>query len=574
MELKGIPISPGLVHGQAHILRKFDLSLLKAHKYAVEDVNVEWERLLKAAETSRQQLERIEKRVEREFGTRTAAIFKTHLAILKDESLRRKIRKRLREEKINVEHVVATELEVLQEKFKHIRSAAEKDHIADITDVYERLLHNLFEVRHLHENPLKNLEKKVVIVAEKLIPSDTVTADRDKILAFVAEKGGRTSHVAILASSLGIPAVTGIEDVTSLVKEDEEVLVDGTHGVVYTHASRRAIGDFVMMEEKARIALEEAKRAVELPCRTREGVSIRLMANVGVERDIDEAVAERAEGIGLFRSEYLFMEKGRLATEEEQVEAYSNAAKRLFPYPVTVRTLDIGREKTLPYLEMEPGFYSALGVRGIRFSFHFPDIFRAQLRSILRSHLTSGNVRILFPMVATPSDVRKAKEMLRQVQEELARESSFSASRIKTGIMVEVPSVAVSMESFLSEVDFVTIGTNDLLQYVLAADRENERVAEYCEPRNPPFVRLLKQIVEASNRSNKEVSLCGEMASSPEFTELLLGVGLRILSLAPTQIPVIKEKIRSLRYETCVVKVQKALRARSVEEVKALFESV
>jgi len=570
MELHGIPISPGLAHGRAHLLPRVDIEDVRVHKYVIEDVSLEWQRFLEAVDTSRKQIEELKERVHHEFGSKTAAIFKAHLSILADRQIRRKLRSRLEREKSNIEHILATELERLQKEFHHIHSASEKDHISDITDVFERVLHNLLQVRHLHENPLKNLPREVVVVAEKLIPSDTVGADKEKILAFVTEKGGKTSHVAILARSLGIPAVAGIEDVTSLIKEDEEVLVDGTEGIVRTRPSRKSVGAFIRLEQAAKTSLEAARKAVRLPCKTRDGVSIRLMANVGVERDIDEAIRERAEGIGLFRTEYLYMEKGRLPSEEEQYEVYAEAAKRLKPYPVTIRTLDIGSEKTLPYLAMPPGFYSALGVRGVRFSFHFEDVFRAQLRAILRAGAV-GNARVLLPMVTSLSDIHRAKEIVENVKEELAEKEIPYDRNLKIGIMVEVPSVAFGIDLFLPEIDFISIGTNDLLQYFLASDRENVQTSEYCEPCEPSVLRLLKGIVDAALRMEKEVSLCGEIASSPIYTELMLGVGLRVLSLAPTQIPILKDKIRSLRYETCVVKVQKALSAKSPRIARSIL---
>ncbi|MEJ2627230.1 MAG: phosphoenolpyruvate--protein phosphotransferase, partial [bacterium] len=418
--------------------------------------------------------------------------------------------------------------------------------IIDIEDVAVRILKILLqseEVKIPHQ-------KNSVIVSHNLKPSDTIRIDRSKIVAFITELGGETSHTSILARSMGIPAIVGIEKLTERVNNGDKVIVDGNSGTLHIKPPKQLLKVYQQRKKNFDIYLQRLDKDRELDPVTSDGAWISLKANIAMISDVNLALKYRAVGVGLFRTELPFLIAGRLLTEEEQFEIYKTAVTKMKDKIVTIRTLDLGGDKFLPFQNVKEERNPFLGWRSIRIFLQEDDVFKAQLRAILRASIF-GNVRILFPMISSYEEVIKINKILEETKEELISENIPFDKNIKSGIMIEVPSVAIVIDQIIKFTDFVSIGTNDLIQYTLAVDRNNEKVAKFYNPNNPAVLRLINNIIKVANNYGKPVSVCGELAANPLYTGLLLGFGLRNFSLIPLLIPELKERIRVLKITEC-----------------------
>jgi phosphotransferase system enzyme I (PtsI) len=473
---------------------------------------------------------------------------------------------RLRKEKLNIEYVFEIVLKKYITAFQKINDEYLKERITDIEDVGKRLLKNLLgETKQI----LFNLPPKSVVVAYDLSPSDTATMHRKNVIAFVTDIGGKTSHTAIMAKSLEIPAVVGLEDITEHVKNGDTIIVDGTTGTVHINP-RQNVLDQCLKDQKRLIRFDKELQELKfLSAETKDGHCVELSANIELPEEIPAVIAHGAEGIGLYRTEYFYMNRKDLPTEEEHYEAYSKVCDKIKPNALTIRTLDLGGDKFLSQLNVPKEMNPFLGWRAIRLSLANPDVFKAQLRAILRAS-THGKIRLMYPMISGVEELDAANKFLEEAKKELRAKHIPFSKDIEIGAMIEVPSAALIADILAEKVDFFSIGTNDLIQYALAVDRVNEKIAYLYEPTHPAVLRLIRNIIDAGHSKGIWVGMCGEMAGEPRFAPLLLGLGLDEFSVPTTSILKIKKIIRSVIYDDTKELADEALRLSTAKEVEEL----
>lgn len=561
--LKGIPASAGVAIGKALL---FDSEELLVSQRAITEEQIPYEvlRLEEALIHTRHQILGIQRRLAEEMGQEHAEIFNAHLLVLEDQSLREEILNGLKAQHLNVETIFN---EVVR---RHLRAFARtedeylRDRTADIEDVRKRVLRNLLG---RHPDVLEQLGEPVVVVAHALSPSETAQMHKRHVLAFVTDIGGRTGHTAIMAKSLAIPAVVGVEVATKRVKKDDLVIVDGTHGEVIVDPDPETIRRYEVEQRRNQEINRQLLQLKELAAETLDHHRAVLSANIELPEEIPSVIAHGAQGIGLYRTEFFYLNRPDFPTEEEQFQAYRSAAEQLQPNPVIIRTVDLGGDKFLSPLELPPEMNPFMGWRAIRFSLARPDVFRTQLRAILRAS-ASGNLKLMYPMISGLQELRRANEILHEVKEELRREGIPFSSQMDVGAMIEVPSAALTCDLLSQEVSFFSIGTNDLIQYALAVDRVNEKIAYLYEPTHPGVLRLIKQIIDAGHAAGIWVGMCGEMAGEPALALLLLGMGLDEFSVSPIQVPLIKKMIRAVEHRTAQAIAQQALALRTGKEIE------
>ena len=561
---KGIPVSPGVAIAPAVVLGSEHRPVPRRVVPAVH-VERELRRLDEAVAASAQEVQRLREHTATALGKDLANIFGFHLQMLADSSLMGQIRALIEGERVTAEHAVYAVLRQNAQVLGRSENRYLRERVDDLWDLERRL------VRHLIGEVATNIDRidsPAAVVAHDLTPSQTVSLDRDKVRALAMDAGGRTSHTAILAHALGIPAVVGLEDLTGRVTGGETIIVDGNRGLVVIDPDAAA-----MMQYREEISRQAAFADTlgelrELPAVTRDGVEIELLANIEFPEEVDAALANGAAGVGLYRTEFLFLAGEVAPTEEEQHEKYVDLLRRLDGRPLTIRTLDLGADKVSRSLGMgvhiEPNPF--LGVRSIRLCLQNLPLFKSQLRAILRASV-HGPVSIMFPLISSVTELRQAKMVLCDVREDLAESGVPFREDIPVGMMVEVPSAAVQATTFAKEADFFSIGTNDLIQYTVAVDRSNERIASLYSGSHPAVLQLVRAVVRAAQRKGRDVSLCGEMGGEPEFTMLLLGLGLRTFSITPPAIPEVKRIIRHVSMEDCQRVARKALRLDTDREV-------
>jgi len=560
----GIAVSPGLACGKACILG--GAPVIPKRKVDIGDIQKELSRLTKAIEESKRQLQQIKAKVEKEMGPEEARVFEAHLLFLEDAYFYSQIEKKLIDKGITLEMAIEEVIRDSAELLKETRDPYLRERAQDIRDVGKRLLRNLLGYKR--QSLLKG-EKDIIIVAEELTPSDTVHLDKERIRGFVTEEGGITSHASILARSMGVPLVSGVIGFVRDLEMGETLLVDGFRGEVIRNPTRKEIAVFHRRIKDIEALAREEDRLAHLPAITLDGHKVDLLANIASEEDLSLALHSRAEGIGLYRTEIYFIDREDFPSEEEQFEIYRRVAEKLSP--VTIRTLDLGGDKYHPVFPRPRELNPYLGYRAIRVSLEHPEIFKTQLRAILRAS-AFGKVRVMFPMIASLEEVKAAKRVLEEAKAELRKSNASYDERIQVGAMIEIPSAAIMAELILTEVDFLSVGTNDLIQYTLAVDRSNERVSRLYEPLNPAVLHLLKSLAEKAERAGKEISICGEMAGDPRYTLLLLGLGFSKLSMSSVFIPHIKKIIRSSTIKSARELATKALRLGEVEEIKKVLD--
>lgn len=564
---KGIPASKGIALGRAFIYSFEECVVTSSY---IEDVDSELARLDKAIETSKEQLAQIKEKALVEAGKEVAEIFEAHLLILDDPAFQGEIKSMIKERKINAEVAVEEVVKKYSTLIASLSSEYMQARVADVEDVGKRLLRNLMG---LQEITLDNLEEKVIVVAKDLTPSDTAKMPKDKVLAFCTSRGSTTSHTAILANSLGLPAVVGLGDAfLEHIHPGSFLIVDGERGVVIVNPSPEEYEVYLREQERLKALSLRIKEAARGEAITADGHRIEVAANIGDVESARLAIEYGAEGVGLLRTEFLYLGRTVPPSEEEQLSAYSTIARILGNRPLIIRTLDIGGDKPVPYVKLEQEANPFLGCRGIRLSFKERQIFKTQLRAILRAAATHRNIKIMFPMVADVTEIFLAEEILEEVKSELITEGVDLASDVEIGIMVETPAAAIIADILAQRVDFFSIGSNDLIQYTLACDRTNERVAYLYQPLHPAVLRLIKNTIKAAHTQGKWVGICGEMGGDPRCIPILIGLGIDELSMRITAIPTAKQIVRAIARSEAQELAEKALSLPTAEEINRLAQ--
>jgi phosphotransferase system enzyme I (PtsI) len=563
--LRGIGVSPGIGLGEISLEERV---LFSSRRESIPATRVEEElrRLRRAAARTRTELLRLKQDVKSTMGEEHAYIFEAHLLILEDRSLFAAIEKVIREQKTRAEWALTQVNRKYQELFDAINDDYFRQRKSDVSDVLARVYANLGDRKKSAAK--RDGMKKMVLVAHDLLPSEAaVKLSGGGVLAVAIDMGGPTSHTAILARSLNIPAVVGLHNITQQVKSGDQVIVDGTDGEVIVNPPPAVRKEFLGKKEKYDKYYRELKKTAHLKSVTLDRVRFFAMANIELPEEVAMAFSFGAEGIGLFRSEFIYLQRNTLPTEEEHFSAYSRIARAAYPSPVYIRTVDIGGEKNLPQLKIEKEPNPALGLRAIRFSLWNRDLFKVQLRAILRAS-SLRNVRILIPMVTEVEEIGEFKLLFEEVKRELDREQVKYDRQIPLGVMIEVPAAAAITDILVKEVDYLSIGTNDLIQYYLAVDRSNEFVSYLYKPLHPSVLRLIKFIIATALREGKDVTVCGEMAADPLSAIVLLAFGLRRFSMNPIFIPRVKKALRAIDLRTAEKVVEEALSLKTAQDVE------
>jgi phosphotransferase system enzyme I (PtsI) len=558
---KGTPVSPGIAIGPV-ILLYADEHLVRKRRIRPEDVPGEIARFEAALLKTRQQIQNIRNQLATAVGEQDASIFDAHLLLLEDTSLIESVKEHLQSRLVNVDFAYEQVVRSYTRKMRELDDDYFRERAADFVDVSRRVLRNL---QGKVEHELRELDAPSVVLAHDLAPSDTAGFDRKMVLGIATEAGSRTSHSAIMARSLNLPAVVGLKDVISKFEPGVEVLIDGYEGLFILNPSEQTKYEYGQ-RERAHHAVDVKLDALRetLPVTTDQR-RITVSANVEILEDLPLLKEHGAEGIGLLRTEYLFLNQDTSPSEEEQFNMYVQMAQASKPHHIIIRTLDVGGDKRRPHLGIEQEVNPFLGYRGIRYSLGRPDVFRTQLRAICRAS-AEGNVRVMFPMVCDLSELKAARRMLDEVREELRQQNVPQAEKIEVGIMIEVPSAALTAGVLAKHVDFFSIGSNDLIQYTLAVDRGNESVAAMYQPAHPAVLKLIQAVVEAAHRNNIWVGVCGEMAGDVVLIPALIGLGIDELSATPVVVPRIKRAVQALNYEQAKLLAAKLVDSDSTEE--------
>lgn len=543
---KGINASPGVAIGPALVL---DTEEFRIPRRAIDaaHASAELKRLDAALVASREELSEIRIAAKRKLGGETAQIFAFHEAIIADPTLKRNVVALIEQQLCTAAYAFSQEMNKRQREFLTVNDPYLKERVRDLYDIEKRVLRHILGRQR---EDIGSLTQPVIIVAHDLTPSQAVSLDRTKILGYACDVGGSTSHTAIIARMQGIPAVLALNNITTTVTGGETIVVDGSDGVVVIDPEQEVVDKYRTIQVRFREAEARLASLRDKPATTTDDVTITLQANIELAEEARTAMEAGAEGIGLYRSEFLYLQSDRAPTEEQQFEAFRAAVRHAHGKPVTIRTMDLGADKMSSYLAPQDETNPALGLRSLRYCLHHLDMFKTHLRAILRAS-AEGPVRIMFPMLTTLVELRQARSTVQDVMEDLDDEGLKCDRDLKIGMMIETPAAALLSSAMAKEAAFMSIGTNDLTQYALAADRGNERVAYLYAPHHPAVLRLIREVVAAGKRAETEVSVCGEMAGNPLYTELLVGMGLRTLSMAPQDIPEVKRTIRATSLKRC-----------------------
>lgn len=565
--LHGIAASDGIAIAKVYTLTEPDLSFTKV---SVEDTDNEISRLEAALAVSTKEIELIKETALKNLGEEEAQVFEAHLMVLSDPELVGQVKDAITSQKVNAEHA----LKEVSDMFISIFAGMEdnpymQERATDIRDVSKRILANLLGVKIPSPATIKD---EVVVVAGDLTPSDTAQLNRQYVKAFVTDIGGRTSHSAIMARSLEIPAIVGTKEITSLAKDGDLIIIDGLSGDVFLNPSEDVVAEYRAKAEAFAAQQAEWEKLKDADTFTKDGHQVELVANIGTPKDLEGVINNGAEGVGLYRTEFLYMDSHDMPTEEDQFEAYKAVLEGMNGKPVVVRTMDIGGDKELPYLPLPHEMNPFLGYRAIRISLNEPEMFRTQLRALLRASVY-GKLRIMFPMIATLNDFRGAKALLLEEKAKLVAKGVAVSDDIQVGIMIEIPAAAVLAHQFAKEVDFFSIGTNDLIQYTMAADRMNERVSYLYQPYNPSILTLIKHVIDSAHKEGKWAGMCGEMAGDQTAVPLLVGLGLDEFSMSASSVLKTRSLISKLTLEDMKALADKAINeCATVQEVEALVE--
>ncbi|HGH3372514.1 TPA: phosphoenolpyruvate-protein phosphotransferase PtsI [Kluyvera cryocrescens] len=563
--ISGILASPGIAFGNALLLKEDEI-VIDRKKISADNVEQEVERFLSGRSKASAQLEAIKTKAGETFGEEKEAIFEGHIMLLEDEELEQEIIALIKDKHMTADaaaHEIiegqATALEELDDEYL-------KERAADVRDIGKRLLRNILGLAIID---LSAIQDEVILVAADLTPSETAQLNLKKVLGFITDVGGRTSHTSIMARSLELPAIVGTGSVTSQVKNGDYLILDAVNNLVYVNPTNEQIEELRAVQEQVASEKAELAKLKDLPAITLDGHQVEVCANIGTVRDIDGAERNGAEGVGLYRTEFLFMDRDALPTEEEQFAAYKAVAEACGSQAVIVRTMDIGGDKELPYMNFPKEDNPFLGWRAVRIAMDRKEILRDQVRAILRAS-AFGKLRIMFPMIISVEEVRALKKEIEIYKQELRDEGKAFDETIEIGVMVETPAAATIARHLAKEVDFFSIGTNDLTQYTLAVDRGNDMISHLYQPMSPSVLMLIKQVIDASHAEGKWTGMCGELAGDERATLLLLGMGLDEFSMSSISIPRIKKIIRNTNFEDAKVLAEQALAQPTTDELMAL----
>lgn len=542
--ISGILVSPGIAFGKALLLKEDDI-VINRKKISADQVEQEVSRFLAGREKASEQLEAIKTKAGETFGEEKEAIFEGHIMLLEDEELEQEIIALIKDDLASADAAAYTVIEGQAKALEELDDEYLKERAADVRDIGKRLLQNILGMPIVD---LGSIQDEVILVATDLTPSETAQLNLDKVLGFITDLGGRTSHTSIMARSLELPAIVGTSDVTKQVKNDDYLILDAVNNKIYVNPTADVIDQLKAAQNQYITEKNDLAKLKDLPAITLDGHQVEVCANIGTVRDVAGAERNGAEGVGLYRTEFLFMDRDSLPTEDEQFQAYKAVAEAMGSQAVIVRTMDIGGDKDLPYMNLPKEENPFLGWRAIRIAMDRREILHAQLRAILRAS-AFGKLRIMFPMIISVEEVRDLKGEIETLKAQLREEGKAFDESIEVGVMVETPAAAVIAHHLAKEVDFFSIGTNDLTQYTLAVDRGNELISHLYNPMSPSVLGLIKQVIDASHAEGKWTGMCGELAGDERATLLLLGMGLDEFSMSAISIPRIKKIIRNTNFE-------------------------
>jgi phosphotransferase system enzyme I (PtsI) len=563
--LLGTAASPGIARGPAFVCPCAQHLEVPRRTVGEGELPEEMERLEVAIRAAERDLLTLQEETCKKLGKKDAEIFEVQILLLRDVTLRNEITVRCMRENINVEAALAEALEKLTGLFAGLEDPYFRERAADLRDVGQRLLNVLLKGR---QNTAPSLPEGSIVVTSELLPSLAAQLNRKTILGLVAEDGGLTAHAVILARSLAIPTLINVPDAVSRIRTGDWLVVDGLAGRVFINPSKPVLLEYDRLETDFKAHQNALKELIDLPAVTRDGVKIKLAANIGKSADAAAAVCFNAEGIGLYRTEFMFMVQDHFPSEEEQYQIYRAAAERVKPRAVVIRALDVGSDKLLSYFPLPQEANPCLGFRGTRLLLAHPAIMRTQLRAILRLSATHP-VSVLFPMIGGVEEIREIRRILDNIKGELESERQPFNGQIRVGAMIETPAAAVTARRIAKESDFLSVGTNDLVQYLLISDRTSLAMAAYYQPLHPAVLHVLKSVVEIAKAEAKDISICGEMAGNPAYIELLLGLGVRSVSISPGEILQIKKVIRSITIESAESLAKQVLELETVQEIKS-----
>lgn len=548
--LKGIPASSGIAYGPAFILDKGEF-IVPERVILEHEVDSEIARFEQAVNDTRHEIYFLKEKIKQDLGEKQAQIFDAYLLVLDDPALFEQVDQGIRQNKNAAEYIFLKVIKQHAQSFSKIKDEYLRERAGDLNDIAQRVLKHLMDESKLHD--LDNLQDDLVIVAHNLSPSDAVSLYNKKIIAFVTDIGGPTSHTAIIAKSLGVPAVVGLKDSTLRITNDDYLIIDGQKGLVIIHPTQHTKEFYSKEHSQIRASLRRLEELKGLPAQTIDGKKIALLMNIGLANEVPSVKKFGAEGVGLYRTEFLYMNRLDLPTEEEQYQAYRQAVEVVSPYPVTIRTLDLGGDKFISSVQI-PKEMS-------------PFIFKTQLRAILRAS-AHGRVQLMYPMISGIGELRRANAILNEVKNNLHQEKIPFDSKIKVGVMMEVPSAVMTAEVLAKESDFFSIGSNDLIQYTLAVERVNEKTAHLYDPAHPAILRMIQKTVDAAHSEGIQVGVCGEMASDPTMALLLIGLRVDELSMSSSSILAIKKMVRSLRFSDIQSICQEAMQLTTGQEIQ------
>jgi phosphotransferase system enzyme I (PtsI) len=560
--IRGIGGAPGICIGKAYLVDREGVELIKRYTIVERDILTEVNRFKNAVKKAKDELKAVVKSLGEDFSSQVD-ILETHLVLFKDKLLYGKTIEYITQEKINAEWALKKVTRQVKSMFQRMEDDYLKSRVADISQVSEQIMRQLMGAQDIR---ISDIRMRVILVAHDLSPADTSQIQLEHIKGFVTDRGGRDSHTSIIAKSLNIPAVTGLGTATVSVQNDDILIVDGSTGQLIINPEE----DTLFRYEERRAQYEQYRalitRESHLPSVTLDGHAMKLMANIELVEEVVSVRDNVAHGVGLFRTEFMYIDQKRFPTEEELFDRYREAVELMTPQPVTIRTLDVNGDKVLPYFKNISEENPALGLRAVRFSLQRPEIFLTQIRAILRA-AAFGNIRLLIPMITCVEEIIEVRKLLDRAIMDLTHEEMVFNKDIPLGIMIEVPSAAIMADSLAEHVDFFSIGTNDLIQYSLAIDRNNRQVAHLYRPLNPAVLRLIKMVVDAAHSRGIIVTICGEMAGDPVNVPVLMGLGFTELSMNPGSIPVIKQVIRKLNYQDVCKMTETVLTMDNTEEI-------
>ncbi|MDL0418466.1 phosphoenolpyruvate--protein phosphotransferase [Clostridioides difficile] len=565
MAYKGIGASPGVALGKALVVEHSELVI---EKKSIDNVEAEIAKLEDAVAVSKEELVKVKEKASEELGAEEAEIFEAHLLVLEDPELIGSAIDKIKTESVNAEYALNEIKEMFVSMFESMDNEYMKERAADIKDVTNRILRHVLGIKVVD---LSALSEEVVLIAHDLTPSDTATMNKKMVLGFLTDIGGRTSHTAIMSRTLEIAAIVGLNDITSKVKDGDFVVFNGDTGEVIVNPDEETINKYTELKAK----YEDERKALQLlkgkPSVTLDGKHVELAGNIGTPNDIEGLIKNDAEGVGLYRTEFLYMDRDSFPTEEIQYEAYKAVLEGMDGKPIVIRTLDIGGDKELSYLSMEPEMNPFLGYRAIRLCLDRKDIFKTQLRALYRASV-HGRLRIMFPMISSLEELLQAKEVVKEVLAELDSESVAYAKDVEIGMMIEVPSAAVISDVLAKHVDFFSIGTNDLIQYTCAVDRMNQKISYLYNQFNPAVLRLIKTVIDNAHKEGKWAGMCGESAGDQKMIPILLGMGLDEFSMSPISILPARKLITSVKESDMKKVADDVLNMGTAEEIKSYIE--